>query len=122
MTVRFILCLVLVTLFTLFALTTACKEGINGVDKCTDVNIHQHTSVQHDAFIKEKRSTPIEKVTLSTHKKNYGKQRLITYVVDWEVPKNIKWNKIDHIAYAFAEPNAKGELKSYTSSNLKSSM
>lgn len=52
--------------------------------------------------------------------KIYGKHRLTTYVVDWEVPKSIQWNKLDHIAYAFAEPNAKGELKSYTAGTLKS--
>ena len=51
----------------------------------------------------------------------YGKQRLISYVVDWDIPKNIKWEQLDHVAYAFAEPNEKGELGSYTDSNLKAS-
>lgn len=54
------------------------------------------------------------------NRKIYGKHRLTTYVVDWEVPKSIQWHKLDHIAYAFAEPNAKGELKSYTAGTLKS--
>ncbi|KAI7894397.1 glycoside hydrolase [Mucor mucedo] len=50
----------------------------------------------------------------------YGKHRLISYVVDWEIPETIKWDQMDHIAYAFAEPNESGELKSYTDSNLES--
>lgn len=47
-------------------------------------------------------------------------QKLIAYVVDWEVPKNIQWKKLDHIVYSFAEPNSHGVLESITSSNLKS--
>lgn len=50
----------------------------------------------------------------------YGKHRLISYVVDWEIPKTINWDQMDHIAYAFAEPNESGKLESYSDSNLKS--
>lgn len=50
----------------------------------------------------------------------YGKHRLISYVVDWEVPKKIKWDQMDHIAYAFAEPNESGKLESFSDDNLKS--
>lgn len=50
--------------------------------------------------------------------KPYGKHSLITYVVDWEVPSNIAWNKIDHAIYSFAEPNSKGQLQSFSSSSL----
>jgi GH18 family chitinase len=48
----------------------------------------------------------------------YGKHRLVTYVVDWEIP-TINWDQLDHIAYAFAEPNSEGTLESFTESSLK---
>jgi chitinase len=47
-------------------------------------------------------------------------KKLIAYVVDWEVPKNIQWSKLDNIVYSFVEPNAEGALESFTSSNLRS--
>lgn len=62
----------------------------------------------------EKRGTSIKHM--------YGKHRLVTYVVDWEIPKSINWKQLDHIAYAFAEPDSKGTLKSFTKGNLKNRM
>jgi chitinase len=56
----------------------------------------------------------------ATSKKIYGKHKLISYVIDWEVPKKINWSQLDHIAYSFAEPDKTGSLKSFTSSTLKS--
>lgn len=56
----------------------------------------------------------------ASSKKSYGKHKVISYVVDWEVPKKINWSKLDHVAYAFAEPDKTGSLKSFTSSTLKS--
>ncbi|KAI8889545.1 glycoside hydrolase family 18 protein [Backusella circina FSU 941] len=52
--------------------------------------------------------------------KIYGKHNLISYVVDWEIPKNIPWDKMDHVAYAFAEPSKDGTLGSFTPDYLKS--
>ncbi|KAI7907571.1 glycoside hydrolase superfamily [Cokeromyces recurvatus] len=56
----------------------------------------------------------------SSSKNIYGKHKLITYIVDWDIPHNIKWDLFDHVSYAFAEPNKNGELKSFSGSNLKS--
>lgn len=58
----------------------------------------------------------------SSKKLSYGSHRLITYIVDWDVPSTINWGKLDHVTYAFAEPNAEGKLESITSTNLKSGM
>jgi chitinase len=109
-----------VTLFALFTLTLARKEHTK-----SSVTTHHYVSVHHHAStLKKKISTSIKKSSSVSKRtsKIYGKQRLVTYIVDWEVPKNIKWDKLDHVAYAFAEPNANGELASYTESNLKSGM
>lgn len=62
----------------------------------------------------------VKKSSSTSSSSSYGDHRLITYVVDWEVPESISWDKLDHIAYAFAEPNSKGDLESFTASNLKS--
>ncbi|KAI8063346.1 glycoside hydrolase superfamily [Gilbertella persicaria] len=59
-------------------------------------------------------------VCASTTKKTYGKHRLVSYVVDWEIPKSINWSLMDHVVYAFAEPDVHGNLKEITSSSLKS--
>lgn len=50
----------------------------------------------------------------------YGKHRLVTYVVDWEIPSVINWDQLDHVAYAFAEPDSEGTLESFTKENLAS--
>ncbi|KAI8642510.1 glycoside hydrolase superfamily, partial [Parasitella parasitica] len=49
----------------------------------------------------------------------YGSHQLITYVVDWDVPKVIPWSKIDHIAYAFAVPDRHGDLKMFDEEQLQ---
>lgn len=69
-----------------------------------------------------KKSNKNDSSSTLTASKIYGKHRLSAYVVDWEIPKSIQWNKLDHIVYAFAEPNEKGELKSFTDSTLKSGL
>lgn len=108
--------LILVTLFAFFTLTVARKEPIK--------NTHRYVSIHHHTSTLKKKMTTITSIKKSSVSKSkiFGKQRLVTYIVDWEVPKNIPWDKLDHIAYAFAEPNANGELGSYTDSNLKSGM
>ncbi|KAI7872659.1 glycoside hydrolase superfamily [Spinellus fusiger] len=40
----------------------------------------------------------------------YGSQRLTAYVVEWSLPKEIPWEMLDHIAYAFAIPDQHGRL------------
>ncbi|GAN02249.1 chitinase [Mucor ambiguus] len=49
----------------------------------------------------------------------YGSHQLITYVVDWDVPKVIPWSKLDHIAYAFAVPDRHGELTMFDAEQLQ---
>jgi chitinase len=58
-------------------------------------------------------------VTACETSKIYGKHKLISYVVDWEIPKTIPWKKMDHVAYAFAEPSKDGTLGSFTPEYLK---
>lgn len=48
----------------------------------------------------------------------YGKHSLITYVVDWDIPASIPWNKLDHISYAFAIPNKSGTLSGFNKPQL----
>lgn len=48
----------------------------------------------------------------------YGSHQLVTYVVDWDVPKVIPWSKLDHIAYAFAVPDQDGELTLFNETQL----
>ncbi|KAI9266938.1 glycoside hydrolase superfamily [Sporodiniella umbellata] len=52
--------------------------------------------------------------------KSYPKHKIVAYVLDWDIPKNVKWGEVDHLAYAFAEPDVKGNLKNFDSHNLKS--
>ncbi|KAI8370835.1 glycoside hydrolase superfamily [Choanephora cucurbitarum] len=63
-------------------------------------------------------ASDIEKRAAS--KKTYGKHRLIAYVVDWELPKSVNWNLLDHVVYSFSEPDAQGNMKGFTSSSLQS--
>lgn len=105
------------------------------------VSKHSHQSKNRHHFStvskKKKKHTTINKKTATkkktTTKKHatksssvsaasadiYGKHRLIAYVVDWEIPSTVNWDKVDHVAYAFAEPDATGALKSFTDSLLK---
>ncbi|KAI7851020.1 glycoside hydrolase superfamily [Circinella umbellata] len=46
--------------------------------------------------------------------------KLTAYVADWEVPKSIPWNKLDHINYAFAVPDRQGKLSQFNPNQLKS--
>ncbi|KAI8357261.1 glycoside hydrolase superfamily [Blakeslea trispora] len=63
-------------------------------------------------------ASDIEKRAAS--KKAYGKHRLIGYVVDWELPKSINWGLFDHAVYSFSEPDAHGNMKSFSGSLLQS--
>lgn len=76
----------------------------------------KHKTTKHKTT---KHKTTKHKTTKHSATKIYGKHRLIAYVVDWEVPSTISWSKFDHVAYAFAEPDANGALKSFTDSVLK---
>ncbi|CAO3693881.1 unnamed protein product [Umbelopsis ramanniana] len=42
------------------------------------------------------------------------------YVVDWELPKNIQWTKVDHVIYSFAEPDQHGKLTNFDTQQLQS--
>lgn len=77
----------------------------------------KHTTTTKHKTTKHK--TTKHKTTKHSATNIYGKHRLIAYVVDWEVPSTISWSKFDHVAYAFAEPDANGALKSFTDSVLK---
>lgn len=91
--------ILIVAFFALFTFTTAAKYHI----------AHKHSSnVQ-----KISADLVLSHLYLSDHK-------LVAYVVDWDIPKSIRWDHLDHIAYAFAEPNENGDLESYSGSNLKS--
>ena len=76
----------------------------------------KHKTTKHKTT---KHKTTKHKVTKRSTTNIYGKHRLIAYAVDWEIPSTISWNKFDHVAYAFAEPDANGALKSFTDSVLK---
>ncbi|GAA5811790.1 hypothetical protein MFLAVUS_005233 [Mucor flavus] len=92
------LVILVVAFFALFTFTTAAKYHI----------AHKHSSnVQ-----KISADLVLSHLYLSDHK-------LVAYVVDWDIPKSIRWDHLDHIAYAFAEPNENGELESYSGNNLK---
>ncbi|KAI8091858.1 glycoside hydrolase [Thamnidium elegans] len=59
------------------------------------------------------------KALIEQTKPIYGSHQLITYVVDWDIPTSIPWDKLDHIAYAFAVPNQQGELTQFDEVQLK---
>ncbi|CAM0137365.1 unnamed protein product [Umbelopsis sp. WA50703] len=44
---------------------------------------------------------------------------LIAYVVDWELPNNIQWTKLDHVIYSFAEPDQSGKLGNFNTTQLE---
>ncbi|KAJ2955251.1 hypothetical protein NQZ79_g8730 [Umbelopsis isabellina] len=44
---------------------------------------------------------------------------LIAYVVDWELPANIQWSKLDHVIYSFAEPDQSGKLGNFNTTQLE---
>lgn len=69
---------------------------------------------------KSKKHTTKKASVKKVNDKSYPNHKVIAYVLDWDIPKNIQWSKLDHIAYAFAEPDAKGNLKGFESGNLKS--
>ncbi|KAI9473935.1 MAG: glycoside hydrolase superfamily [Benjaminiella poitrasii] len=78
------------------------------------------TSTKRSSSTKKTSTNRSNTIKKASTKSIYGKHRLITYIVDWEVPESINWDQFDHVAYAFAEPDKNGKLESYTSSNLKS--
>ncbi|KAG1147670.1 hypothetical protein G6F37_005651 [Rhizopus arrhizus] len=69
---------------------------------------------------KTKKHTTKKASVKKVNDKSYPNHKVIAYVLDWDIPKNVQWSKLDHIAYAFAEPDAKGNLKGFESGNLKS--
>ena len=83
------------------------KHTVKHTKKYTTKHTTKHTS-------SNKKNTP------NTSSLTFPNHKVVAYVLDWDIPKNIKWDKLDHIAYAFAEPNANGVLKGFDGSNLKS--
>lgn len=130
-------------LFSAILLAIVCLLCSSFVAAKHTSSISKHTShhstskkYQHSSSSKKKHTTTTTKHKTTKHKTTkhkttkhkttkhsatniYGKHRLIAYVVDWEVPSTISWSKFDHVAYAFAEPDANGALKSFTDSVLK---
>ncbi|GAB5589666.1 hypothetical protein Unana1_04566 [Umbelopsis nana] len=49
-----------------------------------------------------------------------SRPNLYAYIVDWEIPKDIQWSKVDHVIYAFAEPDQQGKLTNFDSQQLQS--
>ncbi|KAI9303931.1 glycoside hydrolase superfamily [Cunninghamella echinulata] len=45
--------------------------------------------------------------------------RLQAYVADWDIPKTIAWDKLDHILYAFAVPDQSGKLGKFNEKKLQ---
>ncbi|CAO3625462.1 unnamed protein product [Cunninghamella echinulata] len=45
--------------------------------------------------------------------------RLQAYVTDWDLPKTIAWDKLDHILYAFAVPDQSGKLGKFNEKQLQ---
>ncbi|KAG2192675.1 hypothetical protein INT46_006826, partial [Mucor plumbeus] len=90
---------------------TPTTTTTNSKHKTTKHKTTKHKTTKH--------KTTKHKVTKRSTTNIYGKHRLIAYAVDWEIPSTISWNKFDHVAYAFAEPDANGALKSFTDSVLK---
>ncbi|CAO3609811.1 unnamed protein product [Cunninghamella blakesleeana] len=45
--------------------------------------------------------------------------RLQAYVTDWAFPTSIAWNKLDHILYAFAVPDSKGNIGQFNEKQLQ---
>ncbi|KAI9276212.1 glycoside hydrolase superfamily [Sporodiniella umbellata] len=48
----------------------------------------------------------------------YGQHQLVAYIVDWDLPSTLPWDKIDHIAYAFAIPKKSGKLEGFNKTQL----
>ncbi|KAI8139946.1 glycoside hydrolase superfamily [Fennellomyces sp. T-0311] len=46
--------------------------------------------------------------------------KLTAYVVDWDLPKSIPWDKLDYINYAFGVPNQHGQLTLFDPDQLRS--
>ncbi|KAI8338703.1 glycoside hydrolase superfamily [Chlamydoabsidia padenii] len=46
--------------------------------------------------------------------------KLSAYIVDWELPSKIAWSKLDHVYYAFAEPDRTGALGQFDKNQLRS--
>ncbi|KAH8547829.1 glycoside hydrolase superfamily [Umbelopsis sp. PMI_123] len=57
-------------------------------------------------------------VACGSSPKTHGK--VSAYVVDWELPTNISYNKLDHLLYSFAIPDKTGALGQFSVSQLQS--
>lgn len=136
---------ILIALCVLFTYTASAASHTKGHSKHKSVAHHHnkhspkkhHTPAHHSTGKKKKttkkvtkktskkgskKSTTKKTPTTHAHQKAYPKHKIVAYVLDWDTPKNIAWNKLDHIVYAFAEPNAKGDLKNFDGNNLKKRM
>ncbi|PHZ10037.1 uncharacterized protein RHIMIDRAFT_205883 [Rhizopus microsporus ATCC 52813] len=137
---------ILIALCVLFTYTASAASHTKGHSKHKSVAHHHnkhspkkhHTPAHHSTGKKKKttkkvtkktskkgskkgskKSTTKKTPTTHAHQKAYPKHKIVAYVLDWDTPKNIVWNKLDHIVYAFAEPNVKGDLKNFDGNNLK---
>ncbi|EIE91459.1 hypothetical protein G6F46_010811 [Rhizopus delemar] len=91
--------------------------------KHTTKHTKKHTTkhvVKHTTKHTTKHTSSNKKNTPNASSLTFPNHKVVAYVLDWDIPKNIKWDKLDHIAYAFAEPNANGVLKGFDGNNLKS--
>ncbi|KAG1054949.1 hypothetical protein G6F43_003063 [Rhizopus delemar] len=48
----------------------------------------------------------------------FGSHKLVAYIVDWDLPRTIYWDKLDHVSYAFAVPNKEGDLNGFNKTQL----
>lgn len=48
----------------------------------------------------------------------FGQHKLVAYLVDWDIPTVIPWEKLDHVAYAFAVPDTSGNLTQFDKAQL----
>ncbi|CEG74765.1 hypothetical protein RMATCC62417_09920 [Rhizopus microsporus] len=53
-----------------------------------------------------------------SHTRIFGQHKLVAYLVDWDIPTAIPWEKLDHVAYAFAVPDASGNLTQFDKAQL----
>ncbi|CAO3623096.1 unnamed protein product [Mucor fragilis] len=129
-------CAILVAIACFLTSSVVMAKHTSSIAKHSHHTRNDHTSTLSKNKKKKKHITVKKKTTTkkkATTKKHttkstsvsaasadiYGKHRLIAYVVDWEIPSTVNWDKVDHVAYAFAEPDANGALKSFTDSLLK---
>lgn len=132
-------CAILVAIACFLTSSVVMAKHTSSIAKHSHHTRNDHTSTLSKNKKKKKHITVKKKTTTkkkATTKKHttkstsvsaasadiYGKHRLIAYVVDWEIPSTVNWDKVDHVAYAFAEPDANGALKSFTDSLLKKCM